>query len=125
MANLKTIKFSQNWNKKLDNHIFTTIRKKGYWVNHGDDVAIVLNDKVYKWARCIGKVEIPFIQICGSVIACDTGLIGTEAIKVFEQLGINTSSDTEQCTLYVLKSVPRPSEYSHPEASVQFQMPGF
>lgn len=108
MENLKTIKFSQNWNRKLDNIIFTTIRKKGYWINWGDKAAIVLNEKVYKWVECIGKTELPFINICGSVIACDTGTIGAQAIEVFEKLGINTLSETEQCTLYVLKSIPNP-----------------
>lgn len=122
MPNLKTIKFSKNWNRKLDNEVFTTIRKKGYWVKPGDDAAIVLNEKVYKWVHCIGAVEIPFVNICGSVIACDTGLIGIEAIQVFEQLGINTTSDTEQCTLLVLKSIPRPAAYSSPEASINFKL---
>lgn len=105
---LKTIKFSQNWNRKLDNVIFTTIRKINYWVNHGDKAAIVLNGNVYKWVECIGKTEIPFINICGSIIACDTGLIGIEAIKIFENLGINTLSENEKCTLLVLKSIPNP-----------------
>lgn len=109
MAELKTIKFSTNWNKKLDCEIFTTIRKKGYWINWGDKAAIVLNDKVYKWVTCIGKTEIPFINICGATIACDTGLIGAEALQLFERLGINTISETEQCTLLVFKTIPNPS----------------
>lgn len=106
---MKTIKFSQNWNRKLDNEIFTTIRKAGYWIEHGDTVAIVLNDKVYKWAQCIGKNEIPFINICGSIIACDTGMIGAQALQLFESLGINTVSEKEPCCLLVLKSVPNPN----------------
>jgi hypothetical protein len=108
MENLKSIKFSNNWNRKLDNIIFTTIRKKGYWINWGDKAAIVLNDKVYKWVECIGKTEIPFISICGSVIATDTGLFGAEAIQIFEKLGINTLSESEPCTLLVLRSIPNP-----------------
>jgi hypothetical protein len=122
MADLKTIKFSKNWNKKLDNEIFTTIRKKGFYVNHGDNVAIVLNDKLYKWVTCIGKNEIPFINICGSIIACDTGLIGMDAIQTFEQLGINTTSGTEECCLLVLKSIPRPGAFTHPEAHINLKL---
>lgn len=124
---MKTIKFSQNWNRKLDNEIFTTIRQKGYWVRHGDCAAIVLKDKLYKWVTCIGAAEIPFINICGSVIACDTGLIGTPALQLFESMGINTTSESECCTLLVLKSIPKPVENSNPEAAVQFglfQSPG-
>lgn len=105
---IKSVKFSTNWNRKLDCEIFTTIRKKGYWINWGDKCAIALNDKVYKWAECIGKTEIPFINICGSIIACDTGLIGAPALEIFERLGINTISEIEQCTLYVLKTIPNP-----------------
>jgi hypothetical protein len=105
---IKSVKFSTNWNRKLDCEIFTTIRKKGYWINWGDKVAVILNDKTYKWAECIGKTEIPFINICGSTIACDTGLIGATALQLFEKLGINTLLETEQCTLLVFKSIPNP-----------------
>jgi len=122
MADLKTIKFSKNWNKKLDNEIFTTIRKKEYWINHGDNAAIVLNDKVYKWVTCIGKVELPFINICGSIIACDTGMFGKEALQIFENMGINTLSETEQCTLLVLKSIPRPGAYTNTEAHINLKL---
>lgn len=122
MEQLKTIKFSTNWNKKLDCEIFTTIRKKGYWINYGDQAAIELNGKVYKWVTCIGKKEIPFINICGSTIACDLGLIGAPALQIFENLGINTISETEQCTLLILKSIPNPQypTNKHNTSPIQF-----
>ena len=57
---MQTIKFSKNWNNKLDNDYFTTIRlynkdKFDYYYNlfeKKEDVMILLNDK----EKCIVKI---------------------------------------------------------------------
>lgn len=120
MSDFKTIKFSTNWNRKLDNLIFTSIRKANHYVNNGDRVAIVLNDKLYKWAEVIAISECKFSEI-GPVLLClDTGYDYEGAIKLFDQMGIKRNPGDAPIKFYLLKTIVNPAS----ESTIQYASSG-
>ena len=97
---MKEIKFSHNWNKKLDNDIFTTIRKHTnpkeiYYRNSiGYEFDIILKDRLAGQAKLIGIEVKEFSKINDNVLILDTGLISVVEIeKVFYKFGLNTIHD--------------------------------
>lgn len=120
MNDFKTIKFSQNWNRKLDNIIFSTIRKENYYVELNDKVAIVLNDKLYKWCEVIAVATCKFIEIGPILLTLDTGYEYEAAIKIFDNMGIPRYPGDTLVKFYLLKSIENP-KVSLPEKIVKAQ----
>lgn len=119
---LKTLKFQKNYNNKLNCDVFTTLRKKGCGIHRGNKVAIVLNDKVYKWVEIIDVVEINYQDIPPILLAIDTGITDSSVHALFERFGvIDHSRDTEVAIITCL-SIPRPHEYSNPETAIQLSL---
>jgi len=112
MSDFKTIKFSTNWNRKLDNLIFSTIRKASHYVNNGDRVAIVLNDKLYKWCEVIAVSECKFNEIGPILLMLDTGYELEGALKIFDNMGIPRAPGDEPVKFYVLKTIVNPKSNS-------------
>lgn len=108
MSDFKTIKFSNNWNRKLDNNIFTTIRKIEHYVLNGDRVAIVLNDKLYKWAIVTAMIECEFRELGVVLLMCDTGYEIEETLNIFKNMGIMPHPGTDKIKVFVLKTIPKP-----------------
>lgn len=110
MSEFKTIKFSNNWNRKLDNIIFTTIRKANHYIDLNDKVAIVLNDKLYKWAQVICIAEGLFSQVSEFTICTDTGYEIMPALKIFENMGITKFPVDTPIKIIVLRSIENPGK---------------
>lgn len=109
MALKKTIKFSQNWNNKLSNNIFTTIRKPGFWVNDGDFCVIVLNDKLYCYAKCIDKRTQKLANIDPLIIQTDIGDELDVCRKVLSKLDLDYNDLEQYVDILLLKRMPEPS----------------
>lgn len=95
---MPAIKFSHNWNNKLDNKVFTTIRKwtkeKGEYyqslVNREFDV--LLNGKPHSKA-ILKKVNIQYwCTVDEHLIMLDTGMMVDKAKELFKQFGISDES---------------------------------
>ena len=94
------IKFSHNWNDKLRQRIFTTIRswnieKEKYYKNllaHEFDV--LLKGKLFCKAK-LQEVEVfDFKDIPNALLMSDTGLEFNEAQDLFAQFGLEAPEDT-------------------------------
>ena len=106
---MNKIKFSHNWNMKLNNNIFTTIRKstkekEEYYDNQiGNEFEVVLvrdindirPDRTMGTAILIDVEEVRFSEIPLGLLYLDTGLTGFDDInkeyevkKLFRKFGI-------------------------------------
>jgi len=114
----KTIKFSQNWNNKLDCKFFTTIRKANYHVNLGDLCIISLRDKLYKWAICRHAQQVLCSDMATGLIILDTGLELDPSLSLFKSVGINWQQPGECITFLMLEVIEKPggSSLALPEA---------
>lgn len=115
---LKTIKFNKNHNGKLNNDVFTTIRKQNYGIALGDCAAIVLMDKVYKWVECVGVTTQWYADLSPVIIACDTGICDETVHILFNACGIHSRNPATMVDLLVLKTIPRPKHLMNPETQV-------
>lgn len=106
----KTIKFKKNYNGKLSNEFFTTIRNANYAVAPGDYCVIVLNDKVFKWVQCVSSTSMWIMDIPPVVLITDTGLNEIEAKALLITCGIRAERSAEMIDLILLKTVDRPQK---------------
>ena len=94
---MPVIKFSHNWNGKLDNNIFTTIRratprKTDYYIgHHGDVFDVHLNKLSYCDSKLIEVAIMPLSEINHSLLMLDTGC--QEYLEIFQKFGVYV--DTE------------------------------
>lgn len=119
---LKTLKFAKNWNNKLNNDVFSTLRKKGTGIMHGDAVAIVLADKVYKWAQVVGVSECKYSELSPVLLALDTGITDLSVHGLFKNFGIDTDNLDTEIEFLLLKSIPRPHQFQNPETAIQLSL---
>lgn len=96
---INTISFQHNWNNKLDNIIFTTIRSdkddkyKYYYSNLNKVFSVMLDDKEYCKARLIGIESKLLDHIMIPLLMVDTGAHGRkEAMEVFQHFGLKEDS---------------------------------
>ena len=82
-----TVKFKQNYNKKLYGNYFTSIRAKGYGLNVGDLVDIVLNDNKIMYAKVNGISTMKFHEIPHQLIMIDTGMDYGYSLELFLSFG--------------------------------------
>ena len=97
---MNKIKFSHNWNNKLNNDIFTTIRKYDnekyyYYFNQTNkEFEIVLNGNIVGKAVLINVEHLDYINIPYCLLRLDTGLKTKESInELFNKFGINNNSE--------------------------------
>lgn len=98
---MNKIKFSHNWNNKLSNDIFTTIRKhteskeEYYREQLGEVFDVFLNDMMLPSQVKLVSIEVKkFNKINDNVLILDTGLRSIIDIeKVFYKFGLNTIQD--------------------------------
>ena len=97
---MNQIKFSHNWNDKLDNEFFTTIRKYSvvkydYYVkliNTGFQV--MLNNEHVSDAVLLQVESMRYIHSPYSLRVLDTGIVeAREQAKLFNRFGINDALD--------------------------------
>lgn len=99
-----TIKFNENYNKKLYGRYFTTIRAKDYDVIINDVYDIELKGKSIMLAKVIGVDTIKFHELSQVSIMMDTGLNYSDALTLFQSFGFKVS-DFELEVKYILLEV--------------------
>ena len=89
------IRFSHNWNNKLENKVFTTIRRWDagkadyYFENKGKTFTVLLNDKVFGTARLLDVVVDDINDVSEIQLILDTGLTRQEEImELFKKFGV-------------------------------------
>ncbi len=94
---VNTIKFSHNWNNKLENSIFTTIRsqssdKEEYYKGLiGDEFEVLLNGKLYCKAvlQCVEGALLG--EFTNGLLMSDTGMPIIDAMELFAKFGLSPS----------------------------------
>ncbi len=111
---MNQIKFSHNWNNKLNNNIFTTIRKytpekyKYYLDLKSYDFDVILNGKKFKEVKLVGIEIKKFKDIPSEVLILDTGILSIIDIeKVFYKFGLNTIQD--EMIILIFKNDNKPT----------------
>lgn len=94
------IKFCKNWNGKLDNKVFTTIRRsegqKQAYYRHclGETFNVLLEGAEYDKAKLVDVKVVKFCDIPPFVLACDTGETDVSRIKsIFQEFGLRSAQD--------------------------------
>jgi len=89
---MNNIKFSHNWNNKLNQPIFTTIRKSNfkkyqyYYSKINKLFNILLNNKKIGEAILLAVEELEYEKIPKALLMVDTGIDNIEKVKrVFEK----------------------------------------
>jgi len=88
------IRFTKNWNNKLDQKYFSTIRKFTkdkyfYYIEHkGEVFDVILNGKKHCEAKLVSVEERKFVDIPDALIMTDTGLPIKEGIGLLFRFGI-------------------------------------
>ena len=97
---MKAIKFIHNWNNKIDNPVFTTIRSysesklKYYCDSVGDDFEILLKGEKVGECVLVGVAPIPYGLVQPQLLMLDTGMTNLEEIdKLFKKFGVKTRED--------------------------------
>ena len=100
-----SVKFQENWNKKLYGKYFTTIRQEDYYLKKGDIVDIVLKGKAVSSAKVI-ECDVLFFHELGHVmIQCDTGYNYAESLELFYKFGINVKSFETKVKCYLFETL--------------------
>jgi len=93
---MNKIKFSHNWNNKLNHNIFTTIRKyteeKYHYYNDlmGSNFDVLLNNEKIKEANLIDIDICDFKTIPNGLLHVDTGMVNNYEIEdLFAKFGIS------------------------------------
>lgn len=98
---MNTIQFSHNWNHKLNNQIFTTIRGIGkredkvrcYEMKEGEIFLVLLKNKPMGRARLISVSVHQYSELPKSLLMVDTGITKIDTINsVFEKFGVTENS---------------------------------
>ena len=100
---MKRIKFSKNWNNKLNCDIFTTIRKssvskfKYYKSVLGQRFEVILKFEPFREVNLINVQELYLKEIPLHVLRLDTGIEDLAKIEeIFKEFGIG---DYDKCLL--------------------------
>lgn len=92
---MKNIRFSHNWNNKLDQTIFTTIRKYDfkkwnyYKAQENKEFEVWLNGRSHCKATLINADFDLLEKLPVGLICSDTGMEPEEAKKLFKKFGID------------------------------------
>lgn len=100
-----SIRFKENWNKKLYGRYFTTIRNHNFCLNKGDIVDIVFKGKPVASAKVI-ECDLLFFHELGHVmVMCDTGHNYADSLELFYKFGINVKSFDTKVKVYLLENL--------------------
>lgn len=100
-----TIRFAANYNNKLYNKYFTTIRKDTHFAQVGQIVDVELNGKGVMLAQ-VKEVETHlFSKIPQALIMCDTGLNYADSLLLFSSLQIEVTKPTTKVKIILLEAV--------------------
>jgi hypothetical protein len=128
---LHTIRFSYNWNKKLDCDVFATMRTStGKNWNPGELALVDLKNQVYGVAEVVSVVPIPFSKITLQVALLDTGYNLAEFQDILIKMYPETKPDTvfrwiffrwkEHFPTLLRKKLLAEKENQQPENTIEF-----
>ena len=99
-----TVRFRENYNKKLYGNYFTTIRNKNFNLQVGKFYEIALKGKIVMQAQAIAVSTVKFHELNQLTIMMDTGMSYSNALDMFKGFGLNiTDFDLE--VKYILFAV--------------------
>jgi hypothetical protein len=102
---MKTFNFSKNWNRKLYNDYFTTIRFFDKQIKVGDEVEIKLKDNSFGIAK-VEKVQKFLIDQLPEITAfLDTGTNRKNTIEILRRMYLKYNPDwsKEPLTIFLVK----------------------
>lgn len=113
MAN-KTIKFSYNWNNKLCNTVYTTIRKRNPYFEHSEHFDVYLSQKdqnnpsekvlkLHHTAQLIHKKTVQGKDIRETEMWLDTGYSAAETVQIIcriHKISVTDFYESEWNVLY-------------------------
>lgn len=105
---MRTINFSYNWNNKLDNKVFTTIRSRFIPIEPGTSVTIALKNKTYCFAKVKECILCKFADINPLIIYLDTGYSPAEAYEIFKNMGLDINDKNQDCMLMIFERAHKP-----------------
>jgi len=107
MEDYVKLKFSTNWNNKLNCDYFTTIRLYSEKFIVGDTYDIVLKSKHLKFAECRGFKVFYIEQINEYIAGLDTGYDVAETKKLIKSMYKNLNLDwtTQRLVFLLFKTV--------------------
>lgn len=83
---MNSIKFSQNWNKKLNCQAFTTIRKpSNFWIL-GNTYHVILSGIIIKEAKLIAISNVDPALISETTARLDTGFSKYEMLELLKKM---------------------------------------
>ena len=91
---MNIIRFSHDWNNKLENPVFTTIRKWDYKkeMYYGSAINAIFKILLNKYEKGFAKlihVDTETLRMLPQALICsDTGMIYNEALILFRSFGI-------------------------------------
>jgi hypothetical protein len=99
----KGFNFSTNWNNKLDNNAFTTLRMSSR-IQIGEVVEISLKKEFKYFAECIDRKKIKVNQINEFIAYIDTGYSKEECINIIKRMYKNVPNiENSFIYLYLFK----------------------
>lgn len=104
---MNEIKYSNNWNKKLDCDVFTTIRISNDKYQVGSEYSVNLRNREYKRVTIIGKKTILMSDINDWIAGLDAGM-GAEEFKRFLKKmyhGKNLNWETQKLDFILQKTI--------------------
>jgi len=102
---MNTIKFSYNWNNKLNCNCFTTIRIANNKYKVGETYDIYLKDKLLFKAQIIEIKPFRLDQINEFIARLDTGYSKQETTEIIKRMYKNPNVDKLNFYLILLKNI--------------------
>ena len=101
---MKEIKFSQNWNNKLDSKkFFTTIRLRAAKYKVGSSYKISLSGKVLGMAKVKKLLPVHLDKLPEVLCFLDTGYNLVETQKIIKQIYSGVNWNTEQLVILLME----------------------
>jgi len=103
---MRQVKFSTNWNNKLDCRCFTTIRLKNPSKHKLNEVyAILLKNSVHKKAEIVSIRTIYYSQINEYIARLDTGYPEAEAKGIIKRMYPNVDLKTKPFSFILFQTI--------------------
>jgi len=106
---MPTIRFSHNWNKKLDGDVFTTVRKHepdkcDYYLGcRGQTFTVMLDERKVGEAKLVEVFIQDYYEIPELFLRLDTGMVDMLKVKqLFNNFGIK---DNDRCIILLFEKV--------------------
>jgi hypothetical protein len=102
---MKKLNFKLNYNRKLNNRFFTTIRLSKNYYQAGEKVEVYLRDK-YIYPAQIINIKLCSLSELPQMTACiDTGMSLPESIKLIKSIYPGTDWNTEKLSIILCENL--------------------